>query len=261
MIRRALTWIAVLASIGGAVFIANAIAQATQSVKATSTNEWDPDQVDAVPEDVVSFEFDQATVPHNVVIRLPNDELPKNEGLDNITEDVEGCDGALGSCPPGHDPVTYEVPPEAEDGAILYICTLHATYSQSEDRWTGMVGTIGEDDDPDPRLGNPSPAPGPPWELGTEPPRMLGAKVKGIRRGVRMKLRVSHPGKANVRFKRGGKTVLKRNVKKLKQGANKRKVRSKRLGAGRYKLIIRYRDSWGLPGQPKVVKRTVKVRY
>ncbi|HSI79368.1 MAG TPA: hypothetical protein VK919_01840 [Solirubrobacterales bacterium] len=262
MIRRALTWIAILATIGAAAFIANAVAQGTHTVEAVGV-EWEPSELDANPGDTVSFEFPPAPdLPHNVAIRLPNDEAPKNEGLIYITEGHPGCNQAFPYlCPAGTAPVSYEVPPEVEDGAILYICTLHSVYNEGADRWEGMVGTIGEDDDPDPRLENPSSAPGPPWEIGTEPPRMLGAKVKGLKRGVRLKLRVTHPGRVNVRLRRGGKVALKRNVKKLRQGANVRKIRSKRLRGGRYQVQLRYFDRWGTPAQPRVVKRKVRVRY
>lgn len=268
MIRRALTWVAVLATIGLAAFIANAIAQTTHVVKAVdplgnppaSANDWDPNQVEVGLGDTVSWQFDQAGFAHNLFLILP-DQTERHLSLE------AGCPGdhpvVGGACPPNHPPITYDFDESAEEGIYTYVCKIHAApNAEAPGGWVGMVGQIayGEEPPPPPQMPNPTEF-GPPWEIGTEPPRMLGAKAKGLKRGVRLRLRVSHPGRVNVRFRRGGKVVLKRNLKGLRQGANNKRIRNKRLGGGRYQVQLRYRDQWGLPGQPKVVKRKVRVRY
>jgi len=268
MIRRSLTWIAVLATVGAAVFIANAVAQSGPHVidavdEPGAGSVWEPgspDQIEAEPEDEVVFEFDQANLDHNVFIELPNGDM-----INPSAPPVCPGDGPFGNrCPPDTDPITYQLPAEAEEGVYTYICRLHAFYDEGAEEWAGMVGEIVIGDGNgggNPQIPNETESPGPPWEAGTEPPRMTGVQARRANRGARLKLRLSHPGRVNVRLRGNGGVKLNRTIRNLPAGVSQRKLNNGRLTSGRYRVIVRGWDRWGQQTKPRVVRRWVRLRY
>lgn len=271
MIRRALIGLVAAGALAAtAAFLAPALAQTTHVVEArdpagnppASGFVWDPGVPDAIAAetgDTVSWEFDQAGVAHNLFLVLPNgDELHLS-----APPVCPGDDPTFGgACAPGSETtIDYSFDEGAEEGTYVYVCKIHAF--QQEGEWVGMVGEVVIGDgggDPDPvYTPNPNRPSGPPWEADTGAPRLSKVKLRPIRRGVRARLRLSHTGTVKVRFRRRGRAVHKRTLR-LSEGVSRRRIRSRRLRPGRYRVALRYRDRWGFQGRPKVVRKKVRVR-
>jgi hypothetical protein len=75
-------------------------------------------------------------------------------------------------------------------------------------------------------------------------PTVRGLKAKPLRRGVRVRFRLSEPATVTVRVKRGKRVVKSARVQ-APAGARTVTLRGKRLKKGRYKVEIGARDSAG----------------
>jgi hypothetical protein len=75
-------------------------------------------------------------------------------------------------------------------------------------------------------------------------PTVRGLKTKPLRRGVRVRFRLSEPATVTVRVKRGKRVVKSARVQ-APAGARTVTLRGKRLKKGRYKVEIGARDSAG----------------
>ena len=270
MRRRSLTWIAVVATIAGAVFIASAVAQDSHVVRALDPNGdppaenwiWDPGvqdgsegTIEVEPEDTVTWEFNQAGDPHDLWLQPPGDAEPIQLSL--------GCSDGPGQnpnwCYPDSEPIEYTFDEGVEEGEYyVYYCTLHGGTPEGT---SGMAGRIGDAGEGPERIPNETESPGPPWEAGTEPPRMTGVQARRANPGARLKLRLSHPGRVNVRLRGNGGVKLNRTIRNLPAGVSQRKLNNGRLTSGRYRVIVRGWDRWGQQTKPRVVRRWVRLRY
>jgi glucose/arabinose dehydrogenase/PKD repeat protein len=91
--------------------------------------DWNPDQVDLVVGDQITWNFpEDAGFPHDVWLVPPGgDPSPTGDDIFEVTD---------GIVQPGGDPVSYAFD---QEGEWIYICRLHAAFSNGE--WSGMVGT------------------------------------------------------------------------------------------------------------------------
>ena len=75
---------------------------------------------------------------------------------------------------------------------------------------------------------------------------MRSVRTKALRRGVRVRFRVSEPATVTVRVKRrGSRKVLKSRRVQVLAGTRTVTLRSKRLKKGRYTVEILARDAYG----------------
>jgi len=248
MSRRCL--IGAVAIVAALALPVGAAAQTTHTVDARdlsggTINVFDPAEVEAEQGDTVSWEFDEATLNHNLFLALPDEQIV------NLSGPV--CPG--GFCPPGSPAIDYD---EFDaDGVYTYFCTLHGGDAEGN----GMAGNVlvGDIEPPPGPLPNPTDPPGPPWETGdNERPELTGLKASGIRHGARLRFMLSEPGKVKVAFKRSGKTRYRGTLRKLKAGKVKRSVRHKSLNSGRYKVILTAVDEAGNSSRPRSASVRVK---
>lgn len=271
MNRRWLIGVGVVAALAAAGLLTTAIAQSPHVIKAVDPSGdppaadryWEPGiqdgpagTIEAEIGDSMSWEFDQAGEAHNLLLKPPSGERI------HLSEGVEGCDGTGdfgGRCPPDTPPITYTFEEGAEEGTYVYYCTLHNGNPEGTSGMSGRI-VIGEPNGGPEFMPNPTEV-GPPWEFGTEPPRMTRVNANGIRRGVRLRFRLSHPGRAKVTVRRRGRVVLNRRLNRLPEGVTRRKISGKRLTRGRHRVILKAWDKWGQRARPKVVRRAVRLRY
>jgi len=87
-------------------------------------------------------------------------------------------------------------------------------------------------------------------------PAFSQLKLKAVRRGARVRFRLSEPASVTIRFKRGKAT--KRTVRRaLRAGTRTVTVRGSKLVRGRYRVELQARDARG--NRSKVVRKNVKV--
>ena len=167
-----------------------------------------------------------------------------------------GDDPVLGGiCAPGSAPIDYDQ--FTTEGTYVYYCTIHGGNAQG----AGMAGTVivGEGGPPGPiPLPNPTDPPSQ-WEQGdNKRPRLSGVRARGIRRGALVRFRLSKRGRVTVRFKRGGRTIYAKRLRRLKRGVTRRRIRHRRLRPGRYRVVLRSRDRAGNPSRRRSAWVTVR---
>ncbi len=234
--------------LAGALAIAATAAAAPQALAADQTvqavdgtagdnfnHRWDKSSVSIVVGDTVTWSFAGTAQPHNV--------------------QSEGSNWSLTS------PIAIAQPPKSFTfsgaGEYVYICQVHPTTM----RGTVRVGTTAPPPPPPPPPLSEQPyrndqSPPPILEITDETaPALARVRASGIRRGAKVRFRVSEPSRVSVRFKRGGRTVKTRTFR-ARRGTRTVTVRG--LRAGRYRVEVRARD---LGGNRSPLRRTsVRVR-
>jgi plastocyanin len=235
----------VAAAVAAAAFPAAAGAQAVVNAQ-DPANVFVPDRVEIDPGGAVSWQWSMATTIHDLWLQPPGEE---EEQLS-----LE-CDPVNGLCTNASDPIERTF---TEELVYPFYCKLHGGDAEGN----GMAGrvVVGEADE----NGGPNPMPNPTeppsrWEQGdNKRPRLSGVRARGIRRGARVRFRLSERGRVIVRFKRGGRTVYAKRLRRLKRGVTRRRIRHRRLRPGRYRLVIRARDRAGNPSRPRSARVTVR---
>jgi plastocyanin len=97
---------------------------------------WTPDELDIPWGETVTWHWEEGSgQPHNVGLVAPETD-PKSPQL---ISDI--------SVPPDSDPVSYTF---RKQGTWEFVCTLHSSFNQTTQEWTGMVGTVDVAADPAP---------------------------------------------------------------------------------------------------------------
>jgi plastocyanin len=196
-----------------------------------------PDQVEAEPGDAVSWEWDLATTIHDLWLARPGEEPVRMSDACR-----EPGNPLFGFCQAGDAPIVETV---TEEGVYPFYCTVHGGDAEGN----GMAGIVvlGEGAPPGPSpLPNPTEPPSR-WEEGDNVrPRLRGVRARGLKRGARVRFRLSEPGRVVVRFKhRGTRLVYAKRLRRLPRGVTRVRIRSRRLRAGRYVLVLRATDRAG----------------
>jgi plastocyanin len=200
---------------------------------------WDKPQVTVTAGDTVRWTFAGTQQPHNVASNSPNWQYRTEYGV---------------PAPPGA--YTFATP-----GVYDFVCEVHAT------TMTGRVTVTDESgnppDPPDPPGPGEQPFPNPsdfPGELetgglDTERPELHGVRMKGVRRGARVRFRVSERARVTLRVMRRGIPVKTKHVRAAKR---RRTVTIRGLRRGRYRVVLRAVDPAG--NRSRAVSRRVRFR-
>ncbi|HEX6022880.1 MAG TPA: plastocyanin/azurin family copper-binding protein [Solirubrobacter sp.] len=192
-----------------------------QAVDGTATdgsdNRWAPAVVDIEVGQSVTWSFAGTTLVHNV------------RGVNFTHATTPAIAGP---------PSTYTF---TQAGTYEFYCELHAQ---------SMRGTV--------RVGNPPPPPPPPLSeqpfpndapaptvlevLDETAPRVSAVRVSRVKRGARVRFRMSEAGRVTIMLKRGKRTVKSRHIH-ARAGTNAVTVRG--VPAGRYRVEISARDESG----------------
>lgn len=226
----------------GVAAAANADIQAVDGVAANNfVNAWAPASVSIQAGDTVTWRFDNAQLPHNVASSGGNWQTP--------------LDSPLGVKQP---PVSQQF---SQPGQYEFVCEVH-----SEMRGTVLVAAPGAP---------PPPPPPPPMETGPDPfpnpttapdvfersdderPRVLGLQASGVRRGARIRFRLTEDARVTVRVKRGRRTIRATSVS-LARGTHRLTMSGRQLVAGRYQIEISARDNAG--NRSRLTSDRVRIR-
>lgn len=91
-----------------------------------------------------------------------------------------------------------------------------------------------------------TPAPGTSATVDRTRPRLSRVKARGIRRGARIRFRVSETATVTANVKRrGSRKVLRRARWQVRRGTRQVTIRSRKLRRGRYSVQLRARDAMG----------------
>ena len=211
--------------------LADATVQAVDGVAPDgSDNRWNPSVVDIQVGEKVTWTFAGTKLVHNVkgvTFNLRSTPTPTGPDV-SYTFDAVG---------------TYE-----------FFCELHAQ---------PMRGTV--------RVGNPPPPPPPPLSeqpfpndapapttlelLDETAPTLSSVKVSRVKRGARVRFRLSEAGRVTIKLTRGNRVVKTRRIN-ARRGANSVIVRSVR--AGRYRVQVSARDLSGNRARSKRARITVR---
>jgi plastocyanin len=204
--------------LGSAITVAAAApaGAAEITIKGLDTQVFEPAKVSIAAGDKVTWTFDGTTQPHNVVSTSANW---------NVRTTYES---------PGTS-VVFETP-----GNYDFACDLHATT---------MNGTVTVGEPPPPPLSE-QPFPNDGGVLGAletggldrTQPKLRSVRVERMKRGARVRFRVSERSVVTVRFKRGDKTV---ETRKVSAAGTARATVRKGLRAGRYRVELRAEDLAG----------------
>jgi plastocyanin len=224
----------VAALVVGGVGVAGAAQQATDAtVAADDGTVWHPDTVAIDVGDTVTWTFANPTQFHNVASDSANWTLDSPVAQNH--PDVS---------------YTFDAP-----GTYRFVCEVHPGMSG-----TVTVGTPTEEPTevpteeptqeptvvPQPGGGDDhtsTPAPGG-TVTDTAKPRVSKVRLKGLRRAVRVRFRLSENAGVTIRVKRGRRTVKSKRVQ-APAGTRTVKLRSRRLRRGRYTARIQARDAFG----------------
>ena len=230
--------IALAGALVAALAAAPAALAADQTVRAVdgtaadpNANLWSPSAVTVKVGETVTWTFAGTAVPHNV--------------------QSEGSNWSLST------PIGIAPPPASHrftaKGTYTFLCQVHPATMR------GTVTVTDEDGTPPP----PPPPPPPseqPFPNDQSPPSVLEitdedrpslnrVRAARIRRGVRVRFRLSEPARVTIKVKRGRRTVKTKRVN-ARKGTRSATVRG--LRAGRYRIEVRARD---LAGNPSRVRR------
>lgn len=188
--------------------------------------------------DTVRWTFEQTANPvgHNLWLTAPG-ATPVRLSSPNV--------------PPGSsEEVTYEVPAE---GVYDFYCSIHFSTMKGRILAGGVdPGPVG----PQP-LPNPSDPPSVYEEGDNAKPKLRRVRVRGIRRGVKVTVTLSEPGRLDVTLKRKGERVRKR-VKGLTAGTQTKRIRDKSLDAGTYRVTVRAADKVG--NKSRAIRARVRIK-
>jgi hypothetical protein len=108
---------------------------------------------------------------------------------------------------------------------------------------------------PDTHTNTPPPSPG----ADTTKPRISSASVKGLRRAVRVRFRLSETSTVTIQIKKqGSRKVLRTQRINARAGVRTVTVRSSKLRRGRYTVELRARDAMG--NRSTLAKKSVRLR-
>ena len=218
----------------------------------TSTNIWDPGiqtgplQIEVG--DTVRWEFDEARTVHNLFLMTPGGEVELSTGPQ--------CPGGI--CLPGADPIEYS---DFADGETYpYYCTIHGGNENTPGGSMSGIILVGDADPGEGPFPMPNPTQPPDaWESGVnERPTLSNVQATGLRLAIRVRARISEPGRIRIRLRTGGSLVRTVHWRNLSSGAHAGRIGN--LGPGRYRVQVEAWDRWGLKARPAVVNRQVRVR-
>jgi plastocyanin len=222
--------------------VASAAPADVQAVDGTAANgfvnSWAPQNVTINAGDTVTWRFTGTQVAHNVASNSPNWNMPGSP---------------IGTNQP---PVTFRF---NAPGTYSFICQIHPEMTGNV-----LVGAPGQPPPPPPQDTGPQPLPnetGAPgaFESGGKDntrPRVSSVRVSSVRRGARVRFRVSERSRVTIRFMRGGRTVKTKRVSAA--GRHTTTVRSRRLRAGRYRVQLRAQDLAGNRSRSKHRRVTLR---
>lgn len=238
--KRGVTFAIALAGLLGvpATALADQTVQAVDGVLPDgSDNRWTPAELTVKVGEQVTWSFAGTTLAHNV----------RSDGSNwSFSSPI-----AVAGAPASH---TFTAP-----GTYSFYCELHGT---------SMRGTVTVTDE----TGAPPPPPAPPplseqpYANDTTPlvsyervdaiaPKLIRVSAGRVKRGVRVRFRLSEEGRATLAIKRGGKTVKRRTVN-ARKGANTVTIRG--LRAGSYRVEVRARDLSGNAAKLRRARVTVR---
>jgi len=218
--------------------VAPAAFAADQTVQAVDvSNTWSPRDVTVKVGETVTWNFTGAV--HNVASTSTNWSFRTEFGA-------------------GQPPASYTF---GAPGTYAFVCEVHSNT---------MTGTVTVTD----AGGNPPPPPPPPppseqpfpndasplggFEYGgldRKRPKLRSVRMKGVRRGARVRFRVSERARVSLRVKLRGIPVKTKHVRAAKQ---RRTVTIRGLRAGRYHVVVRAVDPAG--NRSRAVTRRVRFR-
>jgi plastocyanin len=211
---------------------ADATVQAVDGPTGIDDNSWSPSAVSVNVGDTVTWTFN-TVASHNVR------STSANWSVDTPFRHA------------GDPPATYTFTVE---GTYDYVCELHA-------EMTGRV-TVGNPPPPPPPplseqpFPNDQPAPTVLEVTDEQRPALTRVRAARIAHGLRVRLRMSEPGRAIVRVKRGRRTVKTRTARLRRAGVKTVTVRG--LRAGTYTVEVRGRDLAGNRSRVKRARVTVR---
>jgi plastocyanin len=219
---------------------ASPAAAAEVEIKAVDSTEttpagWDKPLVTIAPGDTVVWSFAGTAELHNVLSASENWSYRSGE--------------AVKAGPNGSFPFTTT-------GRYDFVCQVHA-----EMRGTVTVGDV-PPPPPPPLSEQPFPNDGAAptvletGGLDTTKPTLRSVRVQRMKRGARIRFRVSERARVTVRFKRAGKVVRTRHVDAA--GTARLAVRGKALRAGRYRVELRAEDIAGNRSGLRTARLTVR---
>jgi plastocyanin len=231
--------------------VAGAAEQADTTITA-GVDRWDKPSIQIEPGDTVTWNMG-AQAPHN--LKATNDP-PQDPAWNDFRKPT---DADFDMAPAD---ATYEYTFE-EEGEYTFVCKLHAgtmtgTVVVSTDP---VEPTPDPPEDPEPTTDpspqpttSPTPQPRPVDDHTSTPaptggtdvvkPRIAGVRVKALRRGARVRFRLSEPASVTITIKRRGKVYRTARVH-APAGTRRVTVRGKLLKRGRYVVQLRARDAMG----------------
>jgi plastocyanin len=231
--------IAAAAAFALLAFPSAALADAT--VKAVDDdgggNRWDQPVVSVKAGQTVTWTFAGTTIPHNVASDSDNWSLRSELGI--AMPDVSQTFTAAG---------TY-----------LFVCEFHTTTMTGRVEVTDATGAPPPPPPPPPLseqpLPNDFPAPTILEVLDEERPTLSSVRVSRVKRGARVRFRLSEAGRVTIKLRRG-KRVVKTRRANARRGRNSVTVRGVR--AGRYRVQVTARDLSGNAARSRRARVTVR---
>jgi plastocyanin len=218
---------AVVAVTAGLGIVGVAWAADDQTITADDGTVFTPSQVNISVGDSVTWTFDNPTNQHNVIAKADSPTAwSTGDGQWSLNHDDVG-------------PIEFTA-----EGTYTFYCQVHP----------GMEGTVivGAGAPPPPPPASPPPpsdttitTPAPGGETGDSvKPTVRRVSTETLRRGVRVRFRLSEPATVTVRVKRARRVVKSARVQAA-AGTRTVTLRSKRLKKGRYTVEIDARDASG----------------
>jgi plastocyanin len=235
----------VVAFTAAAIFVSPAAALADVTFQAvdgtaTSDNRWTPNVATIRVGETVTWRFDGTAIPHNVKATdswvIPNAPGPKV----------------------GNDPVTYAF---TTPGTYEFFCTLHAPTMRGTITVADEAGTLPPPLPPPPLSAQPFlndvPAPTVLEVRDTVAPVLDRVSVSRVRKGARVRFRLSEAGKVTIKLTRRGRTAKTRTVE-VRKGTSSATVNG--LRAGSYRVQVSATDLAGIAA--RAAKRArITVRF
>jgi plastocyanin len=241
----------VLAAVG----VAGAAQDETIGVIDTSDPQrFTPPDVDVETGDTVTWDFAGSTTVHNVA--AAND-VPADP---NWGKSDQGDTQFFASAFVMTGTAEYTF---TQEGVYQFVCQAHP-------QMVGTVTVTGPPVTPTPTppatptmtptatptpAATPTPTPTPDDHTSTPPPTanasdttaptLSGVKAKGIRRGARVRFKLSEPATVTIRVKKKSGKVVRTSRLQVRPGTRTATVRSSRLKRGRYRVELQARDSSG----------------
>jgi plastocyanin len=239
--RRRIALAGALAAALAAAPAASAADQTVQAVDGTTAdpnaNRWSPPNVGVQVGDTVTWSFAGTAMAHNVQSEGSNWSFHTDVGVARPAASF-----------------TFTA-----TGNYTFICQIHPTTMRGNVAVATVDGTPPPPPPPPPLSEQPFPNDSPPptvLEITDEGrPSLDRVRAARVRRGARVRFRLSEPARVTIAFKRGRRTV---KAKRVSASKGMRSVTVRGLRAGRYRIEVRARDLAGNASRVRRARLTVR---